>query len=356
MGVVLEIEDTTLRRAVAIKFFRDVAKKDRLRVERFEREARLAAALNHPNVCVIFEVGRHEGDPFIAMELLEGRTLRDMMAFYGVGRPVAMDMVVEIAVQIADALVAAHAKGMVHRDAKADQCVRHRARQGQDLDFGLAKLVGIGGLPPDAGIATAGATISSDNSHLTNPAQSSGPSRMSPEQARGEDLDGRSDLFSFGALLYEMSAGQMAFQGGSAAALFGAILHETPAPLTRLNPQVPYELERIVSEALEKDRRLRFQTAGRHARRFETLEARPRVARAPRQARPACRHRQRPSRGDCGSAVREREREIRTPRKSPATALPVSSTASRSSVDCVCSRAARCSDTGAPRRCAADRA
>ena len=264
MGVVYKAEDTTLGRAVAIKLLPPDVTRDRMRLERFEREARAAAALNHPNVCTIFEIGRHEGDPFIAMEFLEGPTLNELIGARGRHHLPSLETVIDLAVQIADALVAAHAKGIVHRDIKARNVLVTPRGEAKVLDFGLAKLVGpVGGWTagsPEDVAATHAATVTAE--HLTSPGEAVGTvSYMSPEQARGDNLDARTDLFSFGALLYEMSAGRLPFEGGTSGAIFAAILHETPSPLTQLNPGIPAELERIVGKALEKDRRLRYQTA-----------------------------------------------------------------------------------------------
>ena len=261
MGVVYKAEDTTLGRAVAIKLLPPDVTRDRSRLERFEREARAAAALNHPNVCMIFEIGRHEGDPFIAMEFLEGRTLNELIGARG-RHHLPVETVIDLAVQIADALTAAHAKGVVHRDIKARNVLVTPRGEAKVLDFGLAKLVGPVGWTSgrEDADATHGATVTVE--HLTSPGEAVGTvSYMSPEQARGGDLDARTDLFSLGTLLYEMSAGRLPFEGNTSGAIFAAILHETPSPLTQLNPAVPAELERIVGKALEKDRRLRYQTA-----------------------------------------------------------------------------------------------
>jgi serine/threonine protein kinase/Flp pilus assembly protein TadD len=264
MGVVYKAEDTTLGRAVAIKLLPPDVTRDRQRLERFEREARAAAALNHPNVCTIFEIGRHEGDPFIAMEFLEGRTLSELIGARGRHHRLPLETVIDLAVQIADALAAAHAKGIVHRDIKARNVLVTPRGEAKVLDFGLAKLVGpVGGWASgsrDGADATYAAAVTAEP--LTSPGEAVGTvAYMSPEQARGDTLDHRTDLFSFGALLYEMCAGRLPFEGNTSGAIFAAILHETPSPLTQLNSVIPAELERIVGKALEKDRRLRYQTA-----------------------------------------------------------------------------------------------
>ena len=261
IGVVYKAEDTRLGRFVALKLLPPDVARDRARLERFEREARAAAALNHPNICVIYEVGRHEGDPFIAMEWLEGRTLKEAIVAPHGSRPLALENNVEIAIQLADALGAAHTRGVVHRDIKPANVFVTPQGQAKILDFGLVKVIGIGGAVErrSEAAATLAPTMTNEPAFLTSPGTAVGTvAYMSPEQARGDDLDARSDLFSLGVLIYEMIAGRLPFDGNTSGAIFGAILHEAPVPLAR---DTPAELSRIVHKALEKDRSLRYQTA-----------------------------------------------------------------------------------------------